>query len=81
MSESSIVDINFRTRNSKIKFDNDRNEYSLTVDLGKYQIVNYEDSVFLIKFELGEVRFSIPEENMCNQIKNITEILKNSKEK
>jgi hypothetical protein len=80
MSESCIVDISFRNRTSKIKFDNESDEYSLTVDLGEYSESHYEDSVFLIKFESGEVRFSILPEDMFNLIRNINEILKYSKE-
>ena len=80
MSESCVVDISFRSQKSKIKFDNDKNENSLTVDLGKWKNLSYEDSLLLIEFELGEVRFSITEEEMCNQIKNFVEITKNSKE-
>ena len=76
MSESCVVDINFRTKNSKIKFDNDKNEYSLTVNLGSYLNVYYEDSIFLIEFELGEVRLSITEEDMLDQIRNINKIMK-----
>ncbi|MHA2278473.1 MAG: hypothetical protein ACXAC2_22060 [Candidatus Kariarchaeaceae archaeon] len=80
MSESCVVDISFRNRTSKIKFDNESDEYSLTVDLGEYIGSHYEDSVFLITFESGEVRFSINPEDMFNLIRNIHEILKNSKE-
>ena len=81
MPESCVVDINFRTKKSKIKFDNDNHEYALTVNLGSYLYMNYEDSVFLIEFEFGELRFSISYSDMLDRMKNIGKLMKNSKEK